>query len=272
MNIGNKTFNLSGTTPIVMGILNVTPDSFSDGGRYNSIDAAVRHAQKLAEEGADIIDIGAESTRPGHTQISVDEECTRLLPILKALKDTIDLPLSVDTYRSETAQAALSAGADMINDIWGLTADANMASVVAASGCPICIMHNRPDTDYNDFLADWLQDMKDRITLAHAAGIRDEQIILDPGIGFAKSFDWDVACMHHLSDLCVLGYPVLLGLSRKRMIGNLSGLPVDQRDEATAAADLYGYLGGARIFRVHNVQLARRTLDTFARLEANQHG
>ena len=270
MNIGNTTLDLS--KPVVMGILNVTPDSFSDGGRYNSVDAAVQHTLKLVQDGADIIDIGAESTRPGHTPISVDEECSRLLPILEALKNITDRPLSVDTFHAETAQTVLNAGADMINDIWGLTGDADMASVVANSGCPVCIMHNRPDTNYQNFVADWLQDMRDRIALAHEAGIRDEQIILDPGIGFAKSYEWDVACMHHLNDLCALGYPVLLGLSRKRMIGNLSGLPVDQRDEATAAANLYGLLGGARIFRVHNVQLARRTLDTFARLEAENHG
>ena len=272
MKIGNKLFDFTSATPYIMGILNVTPDSFSDGGRYNDVDAAVRHALDMVEEGCDIIDIGAESTRPGHTPISVDEECSRLLPVLRALKNATDVPLSVDTYRGSTAKAALDAGADMINDIWGLLDPDAVAPIVAEAGCPVCIVHNRPESSYNHFVHDWLLDMQNRIDRAHAAGILDKQIILDPGIGFAKSFDWDVDCMQHLSDLCAFGYPVLLGLSRKRMIGTLSGLPLDDRDEATAAANIHGYVNGARIFRVHNVRLARRTLDTFAQLEVTNHG
>lgn len=267
MQIGKKTFDFSGQTPFIMGILNVTPDSFSDGGRYDHVDTAVRHALDMVQDGADIIDVGAESTRPGHTQISVDEECSRLLPMLEALKNATDVPLSVDTYRGSTARAALEAGCDMINDVWGLLDEDAIAPVVAEYGAPICIMHNRHDTDYSDFVGEWLSDMKDRVDRAHAAGITDKQIILDPGIGFAKSFDWDIASMQHLGDLAALGYPVLLGLSRKRMIGNLSGLPLDQRDEATAAANVYGYERGARIFRVHDVRTSRRVLDTYAQLE-----
>ncbi|MEE0434191.1 MAG: dihydropteroate synthase [Peptococcaceae bacterium] len=272
MQIGNKYFDFSGATPFIMGILNVTPDSFSDGGRYNTVDAAVQHALDMIKDDCDIIDIGAESTRPGHTQISVDEECSRLLPVLKALKNATDIPLSVDTYRGTTAREALAHGADMINDIWGLLDPDAIAPVVAEAGCPICIMHNRHDTDYSDFVREWLLDMQNRVDRAHIAGITDKQIILDPGIGFAKSFDWDIDCMQHLDDLCALGYPVLLGLSRKRMIGTLSGLPLEERDEPTAAANIHGYLHGARLFRVHNVRLARRTLDTFAQLEVLNHG
>lgn len=272
MQIGNKYFDFSGATPYIMGILNVTPDSFSDGGRYDSVDAAVRHALAMVAEGCDIIDIGAESTRPGHSQISVDEECSRLLPVLEALKNATDVPLSVDTYRAATAREALAHGADMINDIWGLTYDDALAPLIAESGCPVCIMHNRHDNDYTDFVREWLLDMQDRVDRALVAGIAKDRIILDPGIGFAKSFDWDLACMKHLHELCAFGHPVLLGLSRKRMIGALSGLAVDERDEATAAANLFGYQQGARLFRVHNVRLARRTLDTFAQLEVIKHG
>lgn len=271
MQIASHHYDLT-TRPLVMGILNVTPDSFSDGGRYDNVDAAVRHALAMIEEGADIIDIGAESTRPGHTQISVDEECTRLLPVLQALRNATDVPLSVDTYRGTTAREALKAGCDMINDIWGLLDADAIAPVVAAAGCPVCIMHNRRSDDYTDFLADWLADMQDRIDRAHAAGITDRQIILDPGIGFAKSFERDLACLQHLDRLCALGYPVLLGVSRKRVIGNLSGQAVDARDEGTAVIDLEGYRAGARLFRVHNVRLARRTLDTLAQWEVLKHG
>ena len=272
MKIANKNFNLNGTDAYIMGILNVTPDSFSDGGRYNEVDAAVEHALAMVVDGADIIDIGAESTRPGHVQITVEEEIARLTPVLQALKKATDVPLSVDTYRAETAKAALAAGADMINDIWGLTYDPAMAQVVAEAGCPVCIMHNRDNNVYDDFVAEWLADIQHQLAIAEAAGIAKESIILDPGIGFAKSFAYDTTAMHHLTDLCALGYPVLLGTSRKRMIGNLLDLPVDQRDEGTAATTVYGYLAGARIFRVHNVQMNRRCLDTISHLEALKNG
>lgn len=272
MYIGQKYFDFSGATPFVMGILNVTPDSFSDGGRYNNVDAAVHHALDMIADGCDIIDIGAESTRPGHIQISTDEECARLIPVLKALKNATDTPLSVDTYRGTTAREALAHGADMINDIWGLLDPDAVAPVVREYSAPICIMHNRHDNDYSDFVREWLRDLLDRVDRALVCGIPKEHIILDPGIGFAKSFDWDILAMQHLDTLAALGYPVLLGLSRKRMIGTLSGLPLDERDEPTAAANIYGYLKGARIFRVHNVRLARRTLDTFAQLEVQNRG
>lgn len=268
MRIGKKDFDFTSSRATIMGILNVTPDSFSDGGRYNNLDAAKRHALQLVEDGADIIDIGAESTRPGHQQITIEEECERLLHILTTLKDLTDVPLSIDTYRAPVAKAALEAGADMINDIWGLTYDSNMAGVVAEAGCPVCVMHNRDNTDYKDFVRDYFYDIYKSIEIAKNAGIQEDQIILDPGIGFAKSFEWDSLAMKHLDALASLGYPVLLGTSRKRFIGNLLDLPVDERDEGTTASTLYGYLHGARIFRVHNVKMNRRCVDAFAQMEA----
>ncbi len=272
MKINNRDFDFNGTDAYIMGILNVTPDSFSDGGRYTHVETAISHALGMITDGADIIDIGAESTRPGHVQISIAEECERLLKVIRALKDVTDVPLSVDTYRAPVAQAAIEAGADMINDIWGLTYDENMAKVVADANIPVCIMHNRDNNEYTDFIPEWLEDMKRQLTIAKAAGIKDENIILDPGIGFAKNFEYDVAAIQHTPDLCALGYPVLLGTSRKRVIGNLLDLPVDQRDEGTAATTIMGYLGGARIFRVHNVRINRRCLDTVAHMEAMKHG
>lgn len=265
-------FNLTGNDALIMGILNVTPDSFSDGGRYNSVEAALSHALGMLTDGCDIIDIGAESTRPGHTQISVDEECTRLIPIIRALRKVTDAPLSVDTYRAEVAEEALKNGAHMINDIWGLRYDAQMAEVCARYKVPVCIMHNKDNNDYNDFVSDWLAEIQASVDHALASGIQKENIILDPGIGFAKSFELDTTAMHHLDDLAALGYPVLLGTSRKRMVGNLSGLDVANRDEATAATSVYGYLKGARLFRVHNVKMNRRMLDTIAHLEALKNG
>lgn len=272
MKLNNRTFDFNGTDAYIMGILNVTPDSFSDGGRYIHVETAISHALGMIADGADIIDIGAESTRPGHVQISVDEECERLLKVIRALKDVTDVPLSVDTYRAPVAQAAIEAGADMINDIWGLTYDENMAKVIAAADIPVCIMHNRDNNEYTDFISEWLNDMKRQLAIAKAAGIKDENIILDPGIGFAKNFDYDVTAIQHTSDLCALGYPVLLGTSRKRVIGNLLDLPVDQRDEGTAATTIIGYLGGARIFRVHDVRMNRRVLDTVVHMEAMKYG
>lgn len=272
MKLNNRTFDFNGTDAYIMGILNVTPDSFSDGGRYTHVETAISHALGMIADGADIIDIGAESTRPGHVQISVDEECERLLKVIRALKDVTDVPLSVDTYRAPVAQAAIEAGADMINDIWGLTYDENMAKVIAAAEIPVCIMHNRDNNEYTDFISEWLNDMKRQLAISKAAGIKDENIILDPGIGFAKNFEYDVAAIQHTPDLCTLGYPVLLGTSRKRVIGNLLDLPVNQRDEGTAATTIIGYLGGARIFRVHDVRMNRRVLDTVAHMEAMKHG
>ena len=268
MILNNKDFNLTGNDAYVMGILNVTPDSFSDGGHYNNVSAALSHALGMITDGCDIIDVGAESTRPGHTQISVDEECSRLIPILRALREVTDVPLSVDTYRAEVAREALKNGAHMINDIWGLRYDAEIASVCAEYDVPVCIMHNKTTNEYNDFVPDWLAEIKASVDHALTAGIRSENIILDPGIGFAKSFELDTTAMHHLDDLAALGYGVLLGTSRKRMVGNLSGLDVGNRDEATAATSVYGYLHGARIFRVHNVLMNRRMLDTVSHLEA----
>lgn len=267
MKIGNHIFDFTSEKPYIMGILNVTPDSFSDGGRFNSLDHAKRHALQLLEEGADIIDVGAESTRPGHTQISIDEELERLLPVLEALREITDAPISVDTYRAPVAEAALSHGAHMINDIWGLTYDDKMATVVAKAKCPVCIMHNRNNNSYSNFMHEFLADIQHQLDIALAAGIQKDCIILDPGVGFAKNFELDAEVLYRLNELCQLNYPVLLGTSRKRLIGNLLDLPVTERDEGTAATTIYGYMQGARIFRVHNVKISRRCVDTIYQLE-----
>lgn len=186
MQIGGKTFDIGHRT-YIMGILNVTPDSFSDGGRFQNGDEALRHAQKMIENGADILDVGGESTRPGYVRISEEEEIARVAPVIGSLKEHFDVPVSVDTYKSEVARAALEAGADLVNDIWGLKYDGRMAGVIAEAGVPCCLMHNREKAEYTDFIPDVLGDLRESVKLAKAAGISEEQIILDPGIGFGKT-------------------------------------------------------------------------------------
>ena len=213
-----------------MGILNVTPDSFSDGGRWNHMDDALFHAQRMIEEGADILDIGGESTRPGYTRISDEEEISRVAPVIEALKNRFDIPISVDTYKSEVAKAAILAGADLINDIWGLKADKKMAEVIAKAKLPSCLMHNRETMDYNNFLEDVVSDLQETLNIAKKAGISKDTIILDPGVGFAKNYEQNLAITNHLEVLDTLGCPVLLGTSRKSMIGLTLDLPSDQRE------------------------------------------
>lgn len=252
LNFSEKTF--------VMGILNVTPDSFSDGGRFNEIEAAVKHAKKLAEDGADIIDIGGESTRPGYTKVTAEEELARVVPIIKAVKGAVDLPISIDTYKAETARGAIEAGADIINDIWGAKADPEMAKVAARYDVPIILMHNRDNTDYRDLIPDVLDDLRESVKIVKEAGVKDENILVDPGIGFAKTFEQNLLVMRNLSQLKQLGYPILLGTSRKSMIGNVLDLPVDQRVEGTGATVCYGIQAGSDIVRVHDVkEMSRMT-------------
>ena len=188
MRIGSRDFATTGHT-YIMGILNVTPDSFSDGGKFNQIDAALKHAEEMIRDGADVIDIGGESTRPGYTKISDEEETGRVVPVIEAVKKEFEIPISVDTYKSGVAEAAAQAGADLINDIWGLKYDARMAEVIAKSGLACCLMHNRDNTEYRNFMEDVKQDLRETIALAKAAGIADDKIILDPGVGFAKSYE-----------------------------------------------------------------------------------
>lgn len=252
MIIGNKNFSLNHTH--IMGILNFTPDSFSDGGRFNSVDAALRHTEEMISDGASIIDVGGESTRPGYTQISDEEEISRVVPIIKSIKEHFDIPVSVDTYKCGVADAALAAGADLLNDIWGLKYDDKIAHVAKKYNVPVCLMHNRNNEDYTNFLEDVLNDLCESIKTAKAAGIGDDKIILDPGVGFAKNLEQNLLITNHLELLNTLGYPVLLGTSRKSMIGLTLDLPKDERTEGTVATSVIGCIKGAMFVRVHDVK------------------
>lgn len=260
MIIGGKQFETSGKT-YVMGILNVTPDSFSDGGKWNSMDAALEHAEQMIADGADILDIGGESTRPGYTLLPDEEEIARVVPVIEAVKQRFDIPVSVDTYKSGVAKAALAVGADLVNDIWGLKYDPKMAGVIAEAGVPCCLMHNRKEAVYDDYLPDVLDDLRACVRLAKDAGIAEENIILDPGIGFGKTLEHNLILTNHVELLHELGYPILLGTSRKSMIGKTLDLPSDQREEGTIATTVMGVMKGCMFVRVHNVKGNRRAVD-----------
>lgn len=252
MIIGNKTFGNEHT--YVMGILNVTPDSFFDGAHYDTMDNAIRRAIEIQEEGADIIDVGGESTRPGYTMISDQEEIERVVPVIERIKKEIDIPISLDTYKSAVAKAGIDAGADLINDIWGLKWDNNMAAVIAQAKVACCLMHNRKDTDYKSFAKDVECDLAESIQLANKAGIADDKIILDPGVGFAKDTNQNleiIACMDRLNQF---GYPVLLGVSRKSVVGNVLNIPKEERLIGTVALDVIGIMKHASFLRVHDVK------------------
>lgn len=252
MIIGNKNFEENRTH--IMGILNVTPDSFSDGGCYNSTDAALRHAEQMLRDGAEIIDIGGESTRPGYTMISDEEEITRIVPVIKAVKRELGAVISADTYKSGVARAALEAGADMINDIWGFKYDPKIAGITKEFDVPVCLMHNRKNTDYGDFLKDIISDLQESVDIALNAGISKDKIIIDPGIGFAKSLEQNLLITKHLEQLHSMGYPVLYASSRKSMIGLTLGLPASERVEGTAATTVIACMKGAMFVRVHDVK------------------
>lgn len=259
MKIGTKEFDLEHEF-YVMGILNVTPDSFSDGGKYNDMDHALKQAERMVEEGAAILDVGGESTRPNHIKITSAEEMERVCPVIEALKTRFDVPISLDTYKSDVAQAGIEAGADLLNDIWGLKWDGTMAKVIAEAGIPCCLMHNRKDTNYQNLIEDVLADLQESADMALAAGIAREHIILDPGIGFAKDLDQNLSVMKHVGRLKELGYPVLLGTSRKSMIGLTLDLPVTEREEGTMTTSVMGLMAGCSIFRVHDVKTNMRGL------------
>lgn len=244
----------------VMGILNVTPDSFSDGGKFNSIETAVQHAKEMVANGAKIIDIGGESTRPGYTRISVEEEISRVVPVIKALLKEVPAILSIDTYKSAVARAAVEAGAHMINDIWGAKADPEIAKVAAEYNVPIILMHNREDVPYNNYFEDYLDDFQKSLDIVKEAGVPEEHIILDPGIGFVKNLEQSIETMQRLEELVAIGYPVLLATSRKRMIGTILNLPLEERVEGTAATCAYGVMKGCHIVRVHDVKEVARTV------------
>ena len=247
MIIGGKEFK--GKT-YIMGILNVTPDSFSDGGKFNSVENAVNQARKLAADGADIIDVGGESTRPNYTQISGDEEIARVVPVIERLKKELDIPISIDTYKAKVAKAAVKAGADLVNDIWGLRYDnGDMADLIAKTGVACCLMHNRKNAEYNSFLDDVVSDLKQSLEIAKNAGI-----------AFAKSYEQNLYLTNHLEELTKLGYPVLLGASRKSMIGLALDLPVTERLEGTIAASVIAVMKGCRFIRVHDVLENKRAV------------
>lgn len=247
-----------GRRTLIMGILNVTPDSFSDGGRYHAVEAAVERAREMAAEGADIVDIGGESTRPGHEAVSAEEELRRIVPVIRAVREAVKLPISVDTYKAETARLAMEAGAHILNDIWGFKHDPFMAAVAAEYGCPVILMHNRAQRDYADFVPDVLEDLLTSAAKARSAGVAEENVWLDPGIGFAKDYDENVELMGQLDRVVRLGYPVLLGTSRKNFIRRTLDVTVDDAIEGTAATVSVGITQGCQIVRVHDVKQMKR--------------
>jgi dihydropteroate synthase len=259
MNIGGKTFKTSGKT-YIMGILNVTPDSFSDGGTHNQLDSALKHTEKMICDGADIIDIGGESTRPGYTMISDSEEINRIVPVIKEIKKRFDIPVSVDTYKSKVAKAALEEGADLINDIWGLKYDSEMAAIIKKSNVPCCLMHNRKNSIYNNFIEDVLNDLKESIQIALNNNIPKDKIILDPGVGFAKSYEQNLEIINKAEKLHTLGCPLLLGTSRKSVIGLTLDLPSSERLEGTLVTSVMAVLKDYMFIRVHDVKENKRAV------------
>ncbi|MCL6457630.1 MAG: dihydropteroate synthase [Gorillibacterium sp.] len=248
----------TGTSTLIMGILNVTPDSFSDGGRFVTVEAALQQARAMVAAGADLIDIGGESTRPGATVVSEEEELSRVIPVIEALKREISVPLSIDTYKSSIAQKALEAGAHIINDIWGCRQDTRMAEVAATFGCPIILMHNRLDTNYADFIRDVVTDLMESVKLAQAAGVREEQIILDPGIGFAKTYEHNLQMLGSLNAITDIGFPVLLAASRKSTIRRALGGQAEAVLEGTLTTTALGIYQGCAMVRVHDVKENKR--------------
>ena len=244
-----------GERTLVMGILNVTPDSFSDGGKYNNLDSAMKQAEKLISEGADIIDVGGESTRPGHTQITSEEEISRVVPIIEKISKNLDTIISIDTYKYDVAEAAIKAGANIINDIWGLQYDnGEMAELVKKSNLPLIAMHNQNDEIYDkDIMLALREFFEKTFKIADKYGIDRDTIILDPGLGFGKNVEQNIEVLSRLNELKDMGF-ILLGASKKRFIGKLlNDLPFDERVEGTVATTVIGIERGVDIVRVHNV-------------------
>lgn len=270
MKVGKRVFDTEHEV-YMMGILNVTPDSFSDGGCYAEMDRALFHAEELIKAGADILDIGGESTRPNHIKISSEEEIQRVCPIIEAVKSRMDIPISLDTYKSDVARAGIQAGTDMLNDIWGLKWDGTMAQVIAEGKVACCLMHNRKEAVYQNYIEDVLSDLQESVQLALQAGIDRDSICIDPGIGFAKDLNQNLELMNQLERLQELGYPVLLGTSRKSMIGLTLELPVNEREEGTIATTVFGVMKGCSIIRVHDVEKNLRAVKmTLAMLRAGK--
>jgi len=262
-------FSLSCRRPVIMGIVNVTPDSFSDGGLFISKESAVKHAQRLVVEGADIIDVGAESTRPGHTPVSAQEEWARLAPVLSALVQESGAPVSIDTYKAQTASRALSLGVCVVNDIWGLQHDPDMADVIAGSQAGVVVMHNRHSTDPElDIVEDMLGFFEKSLDIAQRAGIQDTRIALDPGIGFGKTRQQNYQALHAIPKLRALGFPLLIGVSRKSIFKNIPDSLIEGRLLGTLAANLLAAASGAHIFRVHDVLEHRCAFEVYSSLQA----
>lgn len=259
MLIGNKEFLPAGKT-YIMGILNVTPDSFSDGGRYTAKDTILRHAEQMIEEGVDIIDIGGESTRPGYTMISDEEEIARIAPAIELIKERFNIPISLDTYKSAVAEEGIQAGADLINDIWGLKYDQKMGQVIAKHKVACCLMHNRDNSIYQSFMQELTEELSDCAKRAEDFGIDEDKIILDPGVGFAKSTENNLSVIQNLDALRHLGYPILLGASRKSVIGNTLDLPIEERLEGTIAISVIATMKGCSFLRVHDVAANLRAI------------
>lgn len=259
MKIGNREFDTANHT-YVWGILNVTPDSFSDGGKWNDMDKALYHVESMMKQGMAVLDIGGESTRPGYTLLSDEEEISRVVPVIEAVKSRLDVPISLDTYKSKVAEAGILAGADLINDIWGLKYDGKMAEVIAKYKVPCCLMHNRKEAVYENYLQDVGMDLAETLQLAAKAQIGDDKIILDPGVGFGKTYEQNLEIINAMESLHMFGYPLLLGSSRKSVIGLTLDLPVDQREEGTIATTVLAVTKNVAFVRVHNVEANVRAI------------
>lgn len=259
MRIGNREFDMNGHT-YIMGILNVTPDSFSDGGRWRVLDSALRRVAEMAAQGMDVLDIGGESTRPGYVPVSPEEEMERVIPIIEAVKGNFDIPVSLDTSKSLVARAGIAAGADMINDIWGLQYDGDMARVIAENKVSCCLMHNRREPVYGNFLEEVLADMGSVLKTALDAGIPADRILLDPGVGFAKDQEQNLEVLRSLERFREFGIPLLLGCSRKSVIGNVLELPVDRRLEGTLVTTVWAVMKGCSFVRVHDIEENARAI------------
>lgn len=280
MRIGSREFDFRGNHVYIMGILNVTPDSFSDGGRFQKTDQALYHVEEMITQGADIIDIGGESTRPGYEKISIEEEISRVTGIIRLVKERFDIPVSVDTYKAPVMDAALSAGADLANDIWGLRYDAlfapkgqtavwncgTLAQVVSKHRKPICVMHNRPESVYANLLEEMEQDLCQSVEIAAEAGIPRDQILLDPGIGFGKTYENNMEILANLDYLKRFGMPLLLAASRKSVIGLTLDLPVEEREEGTLVTSVLASLHGWDMVRVHDVEKNVRAVRMMERI------
>ena len=253
MKIGKYEFDLL-HKGYIMGILNVTPDSFSDGGKYQSVDLALKQAERMIEEGAAILDIGGESTRPGHKKITDQEEIERVVPVIEAVKKNFDIAVSLDTYKGNVAKAGVKAGIDMINNIWGFKYDEEVAKSIAGTDVAACVMHNRPKAEYDNYVEDLLNDLKESVDIGRRNGVNDSQIVLDPGVGFGKTYEHNLQIINECDKVVNLGFPVLLGTSRKSVIGLTLDIPAPERSVGTCATTVIGYERGCRIFRVHDVR------------------